>query len=122
MKDINTNKNITRANPFTVPDGYFERLKSDILARVAECDAPKIVALTWQQRLLRPLVGLAATLCVAVFGATIYAHKLGTEAVFGSRDGGGENAELFFSSDDADDYIMLDNDDIYRYLAEADWE
>ncbi len=120
MNGANTHKNITNANPFTVPDGYFDKLKSDILARLPEQKASPKGATGKLRQLLRPVIGIAATACVAVFGATVYTHKMNNDAAFLNRFIDDNAAEMMFASDDAADYIMLDNDDIYLYLADAD--
>ncbi len=115
-------KRSMKINPFTVPDGYFERLKGDILARTTQREEPAAVVMSRHHRLMRPLIGIAATLCLAVFGATIYTHSLGAGAALGTGNDGAAGTEMLFSSDNVEDYIMLDNDDIYRYLADMDWE
>ncbi|MCD8305913.1 MAG: hypothetical protein LUC49_04545 [Prevotella sp.] len=117
MEQENTLNNIPKTNPFTVPDGYFDRLKGDILARTTQSEKPAAVVVSLHHRLLRPLIGIAATLCLALFGATIYTHSLGAGASLNKAD----DTEMLFASDNAEDYIMLDNDDIYRYLADMDW-
>ncbi|MCD8289032.1 MAG: hypothetical protein LUC26_03860 [Prevotella sp.] len=121
MEQENTLNNIPKTNPFTVPDGYFDRLKGDILARTTQSEEPKTVVVSLHHRLLRPLIGIAATLCLALFGATIYTHSLGAGASLGTGNNGADGTEMLFASDNAEDYIMLDNDDIYRYLADMDW-
>ncbi len=118
MEEIKTRKNVTNANPFTVPDGYFERLRADIMASLPERGEERKAAPSfWRVSLARPVAGLAATLCAAVFGASVYTHSLGA----GARLQNSGTEEMLFASDDASDYIMLDNDDIYRYLADMDW-
>ncbi len=107
----NVENNTPPANPFRVPEGYFEQLKKDVMARVT--DSPKVVEMTPRHRLLRPLIGVAASVCVAVFGVSIYLHNAGAGASPAEEP---SQSELLFASDDASDYIMLDNEDIYRYL------
>ncbi len=97
-------ENNMATNPFRVPDGYFDQLKSDIMARVAPRHA-----------YLRPLIGVAASVCVAIFGVSVYLHSERTRVA--SPGETATTSEFLFASDDATDYIMLDNEDIYRYLS-----
>ncbi len=101
--------------PFRVPEGYFEQLKNDIIRRVVPSeDGSKVVAIESRNTYLRPLIGVAASVCVAIFGVSVYMHNAGAGAV---ADDPATTSELLFASDDAEDYIMLDNEDIYRYLS-----
>ncbi len=121
MEKLNIKKHVPEGNPFIVPDGYFEQLKKDILAQTTLRDESAGAASAGTvHRLLRPIIGIAATLCFAVFGWAVYSHNIGSGA-FGGQSGA-DATEMLFASDDAADYIMLDNDDIYRYLADLDWE
>ncbi len=109
MKIIENSK-----NPYRVPEGYFDQLKADVMARVAaEANTAKVVEMHTPHRLLRPIIGVAASVCVAIFGVSVYMHNAGAEATVAEEPA---QAEMLFASDDASDYIMLDNEDIYRYL------
>ncbi len=124
MKNIESNTKPT--NPFRVPEGYFDQLKLEIMAKVsaeataiAEANATegaKVVEMeptTTRHRLLRPIIGVAASVCVAIFGVSVYMHNAGAGASVAEESA---QTEMLFASDDASDYIMMDNEDIYRYL------
>mgnify|MGYP006988864860 CR=1 FL=1 len=117
-------------NPFTVPEGYFDLLATQIIGKlpdeqpglsddVASEDpgmakpTPARVAVI---RHLRPLLYAAACAVFAVFGVTIYLNKhLSDDQLHLAQQQ--ENA--FYSDtyiDEAADYAMLDNDDIYAGL------
>lgn len=54
-------KKIGTDNPFTVPEGYFERLTSDVMDALPEQEAPQFVAkqaTTWER--IKPWVYMAA--------------------------------------------------------------
>ncbi len=117
MEELNIKQNIPKTNPFKVPAGYFEQLKEDILARVPKGEEPKVVDVAWWQRLYRPLIGVAASVCVAILSVSVYMHSESRDKFLTDQQKGDNPMELLYASDDATDYIMLDNDDMYRYMA-----
>ncbi len=103
-----------RNNPFKTPDGYFQ----DINQRLMDALPDTKVAMPMKRKstvwALRPVLAVAASVCVAVFGAVVYTHHYNT-------DKGGEPGTVQtsrYSSDDASDYVLMDNSDIYNYIAE----
>ena len=113
-----------KRNPFTVPEGYFDQLTSQVMqmipeenmqtARIQEMKPAKKAIL----RSLRPLFYAAACTCIAVFGVVTYLHlnnkvsetqQLQSNIVI-------NNSYSDSYIDEATDYAMLDNDDIYASL------
>ncbi len=118
MEELNINPQISKNTPFTVPEGYFEQLRANILAR---CEQPaeeaQGVVLPWWQRLARPLIGVAATVCLAIFSLSLYMNDTPAEVLLSDDSGAATSEEGRFVEDNAEDYILMDNDDMYRYLA-----
>lgn len=118
-----------KGNPFRVPDGYFDDFASQLLsslpdegqsAEAASNATAKIVAMP-RRHGLRALLCAAACLCAAVFGVSVYLAKLSPTADTVSKT---TAASTYAQSADTDtyaeqiaDYAMMDNSDIYAYLA-----
>lgn len=96
-----------RQNPFTVPDGYFESFSAKMMERLPEKQA--------KVRPLRRWYYAAACACIALFGASVFLMQAdGDEAVVASAT----EHEMYDASyvDEAVDYAMVDNQDIYACL------
>lgn len=106
-------------NNFRVPEGYFDGFAARLRDKLPEQEAREIpVARPWLAR-LRPLLCAAACLCLAIFGAAVYFAQTdssdeaqGSVAVASTQTQYGDTYE-----DEVLDYAMLDNSDIYAYLA-----
>jgi len=116
---------------FKVPEGYFDRLAQQVMERLPEddsADEARVVPLaaaspagTARRRWLRPLLYAAAIAVVAVFTAFIFFDRQQDEqtsagvvtAQVQSQPADMAPADYF---DEAADYAMLDNQDIYSYL------
>lgn len=109
-------------NPFTVPEGYFDQLATQIIDRLpceevslskpAPAPAPRMAVI----RRLRPLLYAAACVAIAVFGVTIYLNKHFTDDQLHLAQ---QQETVVYSDayiDEAADYAMLDNEDIYAGL------
>jgi hypothetical protein len=103
---------IHRDNPFRVPDGYFDRLADEVMARLPEeKPAARLVA-------LRPWLYAAACLCIAVIaGVSFYFNRnmqlqpaSTDDAIYAST----VPSDSYF--DDAANHMMVDNQDIYACL------
>jgi hypothetical protein len=103
-------------NPFTVPEGYFEQLAGDIMnkipANVQKEQKPALI------KRLRPLLYAAACVCIAMFGVVIYQNldKQGNDTLNAniiSHNAADYNDKFM---EDAADYAMIDNDEIYASL------
>ena len=96
-------------NPFRVPEGYFDNFAADLMQKLPEKEKPVKKGLIVR---LRPLMYAAACLMVAIF----------TAAVFFSHDDAATPEVASISQpvdsyvDEAADYLMADNMDIYACL------
>jgi hypothetical protein len=103
---------VGRRNPFTVPEGYFDNFADQMMASLPERQSRA------QHVWLRPMRYAAAVVCVLAMGAMAWfalssspdVHQpLQVEAVQVSGDA---------AFDEATDYAMIDNYDIYACLSE----
>ncbi len=121
-------------NPFRVPEGYFEHLTDKVMQRLPEDTVP--VAQTVQMvpttthngrsttllRRLRPLFYAAACLVVAIFGFTLFFNKTIEEeqpqqvSLANAQQTDTQASDEYI--EEAVDYAMLDNQDIYYLLAD----
>lgn len=99
-----------RENHFSVPEGYFDQLATQVMSRVDE----PVAKVTLLYR-LRPLLYAAACLCLFVFGATLYFNSNGEkeEAMLTAAT---ETTTIENYLDEAADYAMIDNQEIYACL------
>lgn len=105
-------------NPFRVPDGYFDSFATELMQKLPEQTQSEQIQPEKQKpsRLvtLRPWLYAAACLFVALFTATIF---------FVAPDDSSQQVATTTTAtddtyvDDAADYLMADNIDIYACLA-----
>lgn len=94
-------ENIGQRNCFKVPEGYFEQMRNQVMEQLPEKKAKTSV--------LRPLMYAAAcSVAALLLGVTYYMHQQTPEEVV---------AESTYM-DEAADYAMIDNTDIYACLSE----
>lgn len=115
-----------RRTPFTVPDGYFDDFASQIMQQLPEREADptaKVVSIkaSWWQRYRKAVVGVAATVCVALAGAGVVFHHHVSQA---ANDHVAAQSNVttpagYSVMDAMADYTMLDSDDMYAYIADA---
>ena len=101
-------------NPFTVPEGYFDQLSQQIIDKLppAEEAKPKPRAI---ERYLKPLLYAAACLAIAVMGTAIYTNRhLATDQQQLAQQETVTYSDSYI--DEAADYVMLDNAEIYNSL------
>ncbi len=133
-----------RRRPFKVPEGYFDDFAAQMMAKLparpdveADANSPQhLVALQgavgqeqpsgarvarkrplWTRR----ITVAAASVCVALFGASVFMHEFAPRQV---QQASPMQAEAVTLTTDADldamaDYAMLDADDFYAYMAET---
>ena len=109
---------VGKRNPFRVPEGYFESLTDQVMQSLPE--QPKRRA---KSVFMRPVFYAAASVCaLLIAGATWMWHSsedtssanaVQAQAVVQQQT---DNSEDYM--DEAADYMMLDNHEIYTYLAE----
>ena len=109
-EELFLNEQMPKHNPFRVPEGYFDNFASQVMASLPERAAvkprAKIVA-------LRPWMYAAACLLVIVMSVAVYFSNITADT---------QDAAIMAASDtyidEAVDYAMIDNEDIYALLAE----
>ena len=95
-------------NAFQVPDGYFEQLTQRVIQQLPERQQSRsrLVA-------LRPWIySAAASLLIALAGVTFYFQQQDAESQELTA-----NVDASYI-DEAVDYALIDNTEIYAYLAE----
>lgn len=102
--------------PFRVPEGYFDRFTEQFMEQLPErqTTAP---ARTARMKLLRPVLLAAACLCIAIFSITMYLNRTDEPAEPAVATNMTNTVDDEFM-DEAADYVMLDNADIYACLSE----
>lgn len=101
-QDILIEKPQLRKQAYTVPEGYFEELRSQI-------KPPQTVQLNWTQKLV-PLVSMAATFILMVTAGTFFLQRATPSEEFTQED------FLVFSSD----ISRMDYYDEMDHVADAD--
>lgn len=119
-------------NPFQVPEGYFEQLTEQVMQQLPErqpsvvqlAEQPEQVTKPARTQRLRPWFYAAASVALAlVMGVSYYF----TQSPSTTMDGGHMAAASAPAAvapldnsyiDEAADYCMLDNTEIYAYLSE----
>ena len=111
---------VGKRNPFRVPEGYFDGLTDQIMKTLP--DQPKRRA---KSVFMRPVFyAVACVSALLIAGATWMWHSseeasetvVQAKAIVSQPQQQNSSEEGYF--DDAADYMMLDNHDIYAYLAE----
>ena len=119
-----------KENPFRVPEGYFDNFASQLMEKLPgkpAMDGVGAERVTTEVRHtalikhLRPLLYAAACLLIAVMSVTVYLTRSDMEAdnqtmaVVAQTQDASTSSDAYF--DEAADYAMLDNYDIYACLA-----
>lgn len=98
-------------NPFRVPEGYFDDFASRVMTSLPERDGKPVA----KHVTLRPWMYAAATLIVALFSVAVYFTRVSS-----GEEPQQASATIISESymDEAADYAMIDNTEIYACLAE----
>ena len=126
MKQFDIN-NQSKRNPFTVPDGYFENLTARVMANIPEVEAEekvgknnaKIVSME-PRKSSRTWMGwsIAAAACIAVAALFITipnkTNDVGVKQMAQTETSNSYDSEY---QEEMLEYAMVDNTDIYNYLA-----
>lgn len=114
---------VGKENPFRVPEGYFDTLTSQIMAKVeAEGVEPRDIKTGKEKRAktvwLRPVLYAAASVC-ALFVSVVAYQSHSDQGVAAPAQNVVANNQVMMDNyfDEAADYVMLDNQDIYAYLS-----
>ena len=114
---------VGKENPFRVPEGYFDTLSSQIMANVeAEGVAPRDIKAGKEKRAkvlwLRPVLYAAASVC-ALFISVLAYQSHSDDGVAAPTQTVVANNQMLMDDyfEEAADYVMLDNQDIYACLS-----
>ena len=108
-----------RRNPFQVPEGYFDRLADQVMASLPEREP--VAAVPKARRVaLRPLYYAAAAVCAFLISVVVWqsfpetttTQPMPVQASVASQEVNDDDFE------EAADYMMLDNYDIYACLTD----
>ena len=107
---------VGKQNHFKVPEGYFDTLASQVMAKIdAEGAAPEIPVKVKKAKTvwLRPVLYAAASVCALFISVTAYQYFTAEHV-----DNTTEQVAVYSddSFDEAADYVMIDNQDIYACL------
>lgn len=106
-------------NPFKVPQGYFEGLSAELMNKLPQQE-PKAVKVTMTPRFTtkaRPYLYAAAFAGIAVFTASLFFNRSTQDDVRMAYSGEQTTQHASSYEQQVDDYLMLDNEDIYAYVA-----
>lgn len=103
-------------SPFKVPEGYFDHFTSELMTKLPEREAREIVMQPSVWRRYRPALLVAASVCAAIFSIGIYLHQEKSDArqVVANTE---QVSSGYSAFDEAADYTMIDNTDMYAYLS-----
>jgi hypothetical protein len=107
-EEVTFNDRKMKANPFRVPEGYFEQLPSQVMSKL-----PDRTVRARRAPLRRLLYAAASVVVALVIGATAYFQLQSHDEQDLTA-----SAETYTYMDEAADYAMLDNIEIYACLAE----
>jgi hypothetical protein len=117
-----------QTNPFRVPDGYFDQLTERVMSQLPErektAEQVSLSAPRHKSRLvaLRPWLYAAACMVAVVFmGVAFYFHQVKEEQTLANANVVNTTNTESQYIDEYADYVMLDNAEIYAYLADSDF-
>ena len=116
-EEIYLNSHLSRENHFRVPEGYFDRLTADVMARLPERETVVENKPAAKRVFLRPLLAAASVACVALIAVGVYFNR--NAAVVDADEQVAAVSTVMSDSyiDDAADYMMMDHKDIYAYIS-----
>lgn len=108
---------VGKENPFRVPENYFDTLASQVMSRIdAEGNKPQEIPMPVKKAKtvwLRPVLYAAASVCALFISVTAYQHFTSKPAEIPVEQVAVYTEDSF---DEAADYAMIDNQDIYACL------
>ena len=110
-------ESLGKESPFRVPEGYFDRFADQFMDKLPE-QQPAAPAQRPRLKVLRPILTAAACLCVAIFSITLYLNRPQDVTEQAPVAATATNVAEETLMDEAADYAMLDNADIYACLSE----
>ena len=111
---------VGKQNPFKVPEGYFDALTSQIMAKVDAEGSAQVVEIRKVKKAksvwLRPLLYAAACGCVLFVSVASYlSHE--DQSIAAPAESAVAVQSIDYSFDEAADYVMIDNQEIYACLS-----
>ena len=119
---------VGRHESFRVPDGYFDNLAARVMEQLPEQEHTAVTESMSSQepraKVVRPVFGrrlrtmFAAAACLAaiVFGATLFFNDKEQQDPMSAVAFNGPSDDSYTYMDEAADYAMMDNQDIYACL------
>ncbi|HJH63962.1 MAG TPA: hypothetical protein OIM59_04880 [Bacteroides mediterraneensis] len=108
-------------NPFTVPEGYFERFTEQLMEKLPEREAQPAPKLTLWTR-VKPWVYMAAMFCGLMLSVRMFVGEKQSQSPAAT-------SEMTDFTEVPDEYIdpivnqtMMDDYTLYQYLTDADTE
>lgn len=108
-------------NPFTVPEGYFERFTEQLMKKLPEREAQPAPKLTLWTR-VKPWVYMAAMFCGLMLSVRMFVGEKQSQSPAAT-------SEMTDFTEVPDEYIdpivnqtMMDDYTLYQYLTDADTE
>jgi len=110
---------VGKRNPFRVPEGYFENLTEQVMQNLPE--QPKHSA---RSVFMHPVFYAAASVCALLVAGAAWMWRptvddASAESVQAQAVAQPQQDERSRYMDEAADYMMLDNHEIYAYLADS---
>lgn len=110
-------KQFGKQHPFRVPEGYFDNLTSEIMAKLPEQKAETVVMKPLWQRYVRTLAAVAASVAVVLVTVYTFTSRQNSSSNAMNASLTTEKSNSYTAIDEAVDYAMLDNEDMYAYVA-----
>lgn len=121
MSDKELEKCLQGHGGFRVPDGYFDTLTDKVMARLPEQQPVQLHVEHRRWRLRRPAILAAASVIAAMFsiGVVMHQNKNHADALqMQAQTAVASEVSTTKAIDQIANYSMMDNDDMYAYMAE----
>ena len=108
---------VGKENHFKVPEGYFDQLQSNIMSQLSEGEA-RPITIKKTHRMMPRIITAAASVCLLVCGITAYYHYDNSQKLAKLQQKEyAEYQQMLSDTENASEYIMMDNADIYSCIA-----
>ena len=115
-EELYLNSRMSRENHFRVPEGYFDKLTADVMARLPERETVVELKPAAKRVFLRPLLAAASVALVAAIAVGVYFNRSAMPAEDEEQLAAVSTVMPDSYFDDAADYVMMDHKDIYACL------
>ncbi len=115
-EELYLNSRMSRENHFRVPEGYFDKLTADVMARLPERETVVELKPAAKRVFLRPLLAAASVALVAAIAVGVYFNRSAKPAEDEEQMAAVSTVMPDSYIDDAADYMMMDHQDIYACL------